>query len=145
MTATPPLHPAPVRGQTVLRLTVVLLPLGWLIGLSILFSSWATVKPWFYDPGDDVALARQLDLEVAWWQLWFGLLLVGGPLLIAVLAAVGRFKITVVVFGIIGVLLAVPAGYLALDAWRTLHPAPAPPAPEHCIERSGGDTRCPGG
>lgn len=146
MTATPSLHPTPVRGQTGLRLTVALLTLGWLIGLGILFSSWVSVKPWFYDPGDDATLARQLDLEVAWWQLWFGVLLAGGPLLIGVLAAVGRFKITTVVYGILGVLLAVPAGYLVLDAWRTLQPPPAPsPAPEHCIERSGGDTRCPGG
>jgi hypothetical protein len=146
MTTSTPVQPTSARSQTALRLAVVVLTLGWLIGLGILFSSWVTVEPWFYDPGDDATLARQLDLESAWWQLWFGLLLAGGPLLVAGLAAVGRLKVTAVVYGVVVVLLTVPAGYLVLDAWRTLQPPPEPPpAPEHCIERSGGDTRCPGG
>ncbi|MGW3894099.1 hypothetical protein ACWD6L_02785 [Micromonospora profundi] len=46
------------------------------------------------------------------------------------------------------VVIAVPAAPIAVLTVRDLDPAPAPTTPGppgHCVEHSGGDTRCPGG
>jgi len=68
-------------------------------------------------------------------------------LIIGAVALALRRVVTGWVFITIAVLLALPATVLGRAAWHSLYPV-APPyqqQPTHCVERSGGDTRCPGG
>jgi hypothetical protein len=111
---------------------------GWL--LSIGMSQWADS----YD-GDSQAMSGHAA-ESARAGLWLAAVLAVGPVLLAVLARAARMRRTFGVFVVLAVLL-VPAGAVAASgSWRTLHPpAPPPPAPTHCMEHSGGDSRCPGG
>ncbi|WP_157437145.1 hypothetical protein [Actinoplanes subtropicus] len=51
----------------------------------------------------------------------------------------------ITVVGLAAALLLVPAGMADLGWKATPARIPAPPTPSRCIERSGGDTRCPGG
>ena len=82
---------------------------------------------------------------------WLLLLLlagiVAGPALIAAVALAGRLVGTGIVYLVLAVLLTLPAGFFAEDAYRRLFPPdPPPPAgPVGCQEHSGGDTTCPGG
>jgi len=57
----------------------------------------------------------------------------------------GRVR-TSVVYLVLAMVLVVPSYRIAGPAYRTLNPPrPPPPAPTHCMEHSGGDTKCPGG
>jgi hypothetical protein len=67
-----------------------------------------------------------------------------GPVVIVIAAAIGRLKRTAIVFSVI----AVPAlllGGLEQEQYARQHTPAPPPGYDHCVERSGGDTRCPGG
>ncbi|SBT47338.1 hypothetical protein [Micromonospora auratinigra] len=70
----------------------------------------------------------------------------GGPALIALVAyGLGRAR-TAVALLVLAVVLGVPALPSAARAYRESTPPPAPGTPVlGCHERSGGDTRCPGG
>lgn len=64
---------------------------------------------------------------------------------LAVLAAVFRYRRTAVAIGLVAVLVLPATGYVALSTFFDDNvPQPPPPATRHCVEYSGGDTRCPG-
>jgi hypothetical protein len=67
-----------------------------------------------------------------------------GPVVIAIVAAIGRLRKAAIVFSV----LAVPGlmlGGFEQEQDARHHTPPPPPGYDHCVERSGGDTRCPGG
>jgi hypothetical protein len=75
---------------------------------------------------------------------------VGGPAVIAVIAFAGRAVRTGAVYATLALLLLVLAGPAMINSARSLRPDPPPTQPAlpgegPCVERSGGDTRCPGG
>ncbi|NES27948.1 hypothetical protein GCE86_09725 [Micromonospora terminaliae] len=95
-------------------------------------------------PGEFEDLRRRANVAV----LVAALVATAGPALIALVAYQLRLVRTAVVFLVLAVVIAVPAVPFALLAGRDLDPAPAvttPGPPGHCVEHSGGDTRCPGG
>jgi hypothetical protein len=72
------------------------------------------------------------------------------PLLAAVLAFRASRPVLGTVYALLTLFLLLPAGLTAREAAQDLggyQPAvPQPPGPPgHCVEHSGGDTRCPGG
>jgi hypothetical protein len=72
------------------------------------------------------------------------------PLLATVLAYRGNRPILGTVYAVLTLFLIVPALVITLSSAKELgwyRPAsPEPPGPPgHCVEHSGGDTRCPGG
>ncbi|MFC7480940.1 DUF6234 family protein [Luedemannella flava] len=103
-------------------------------------------RGWANSYDDDPGRSHELSLEAARAWLWLSSVLAAGPVVLAGLALAGRLRGTFLTFVALAVLL-VPVGTIgAAQSWRTLHPAPPPPAgPTHCVEFSGGDTRCPGG
>ncbi|MBM7077092.1 hypothetical protein [Micromonospora humida] len=74
-------------------------------------------------------------------------LAVAGPAVIAPVAYRLRLVRTAVVFLVLAVVIAVPVLPFAVRVGHDLTPVPrtTPVAPEHCVEYSGGDNRCPGG
>jgi hypothetical protein len=127
---------------------VGLLALLWVGGL-LAFAWWwfaLGMELWaasYSDEGPEVTALRQKASEVMLATL---LLAAAGPPLIAVLAYGLRLVRTAVVFLVLAVVLGGPALTLAAYVYRDLDPPPPPPAPvSGCQERSGGDTRCPGG
>jgi hypothetical protein len=82
----------------------------------------------------------------AWVWPWFLAVGVGGPLGIGTVALQLRRVVTGWVYVTISMVLAVLVLLLITSALRDSHPKPAVvPQSTHCVERSGGDTRCPGG
>lgn len=133
------------------RTAVPLLTLGWILGVAILLwqAFGVDMEQWASGYSDDGGIRReQLARKGAWLLLWLAVVVAGAPLLIAAVAAAGRLVRTAIVYGILAFLLAVPAGLLVRGSLRTLDPPPPPVPPSrlgHCVEHSGGDTRCPGG
>ena len=134
------------RGGPIVGLLVVL----WVCGLIATATWWVGIglRQWSvsYDdaPGEVADLRRRATLAL----LTFVLVAVAGPVLVALVAHHLRLVRTAIVFLVLAVGLAVPALPIAVHAGRDLNPAPAPTAPGppgHCMEHSGGDTRCPGG
>ncbi|MEU4398236.1 hypothetical protein [Micromonospora orduensis] len=112
----------------------------WLMGISL--EQWSVS----YDnqPNELENVERRASLAL----LIAALVATAGPALIALVAYHLRLVRTAVVFLVLTVVIAVPAVPLAASAGRGLDPAPAattPGPPGHCVEHSGGDTRCPGG
>ncbi|MEU1605723.1 hypothetical protein [Micromonospora matsumotoense] len=71
-----------------------------------------------------------------------------GPAIITLVAYRLRLVRTAVVFLVLAVVIAVPALPFAVRVGEDLTPVPVattPGPPEHCVEYSGGDNRCPGG
>ncbi|MFE9688364.1 DUF6234 family protein [Micromonospora sp. NPDC005806] len=70
----------------------------------------------------------------------------GGPAVIGLVAYRMRLVRTGLVFLVLAVAIGIPGLWVAAHAYRDLTPPPPPPGPPgHCVEFSGGDTRCPGG
>lgn len=88
------------------------------------------------------------DWQVA--SLIAAAVIMGGPAVIAVIAFCGRAVGTGAVYATLAVLLLVLAAPAAINSARALRPDPPPTQPAlpgkvPCVERRGGDTRCPGG
>lgn len=91
--------------------------------------------------------AEQVSRQAAHLAVWLAVIAVGGPLLSAGVALVGRFVKTAVVFLVLAALLAVPTGLWVRETNAYLHQYVLEPDQPSgaCQEYSGGDTRCPGG
>jgi hypothetical protein len=136
----------PERGRGRATIIIVLLTVLWVIASAGLLLTGIGVGLRGLGVEDQGAL-RAIHRESTVLELWFIGVGVGGPLAIAVAALALRRVVTGWVFVTIAVLLAVPASIMGRAAWHSLHPTPPAyePQPTHCVERSGGDTRCPGG
>jgi hypothetical protein len=127
---------------------VALLTAGWLLGVAVLV--WmlfaAGMDGWADHHGNHDQRSAELAARSANISLWLAGVGVGGPALIAVVAHLRGMARASVAYLVLAIILVVPAYQLAKPAYRTLHPpGPPPPAPTHCVEFSGGDSRCPGG
>ncbi|MFC4146060.1 DUF6234 family protein [Micromonospora mangrovi] len=129
----------PLVGCLVLLWVGGLLAVAWWV-FGIGMHQWAA--NYSDEPTDVDGLRRQANHA-----LLIGVLVAaGGPAVIAVVAYRLRLVRTAIVFLVLAVVLAIPGLVVAASAYRSLTPAPAPPGPPgHCVELSGGDTRCPGG
>ncbi|WP_433125183.1 hypothetical protein ACQPWW_22040 [Micromonospora sp. CA-240977] len=110
--------------------------------MGIVLEQWSVS----YDdqPGELADLKRRASLAL----LVAASVATAGPALIALVAYHLRLVRTAAVFLVLTVVIAVPAVPIAVGAGGDLDPAPAattPGPPGHCMEHSGGDTRCPGG
>lgn len=129
----------PVIGFLVLLWVCALLAPAWWV-FSVGMRQWAA--NYSDRPADLDGLQRQANLAL----LIAALVAAGGPAVIALVAYQLRLVRTAIVFLVLAVALAIPGLLVAAHAYRDLTPAPAPPGPPgHCVELSGGDTRCPGG
>ncbi|SCG77371.1 hypothetical protein GA0074704_5446 [Micromonospora siamensis] len=116
-----------------------LLAAGWWL-FSIGMEQWAAS----YSPPD--AASAELERRASRAGTTLVLVVAGGPLVIALVAYGMRLVRTAVVFLVLTLLLGGPALVLGAAANRDRQPpVPPPSAPGHCVELSGGDTRCPGG
>jgi hypothetical protein len=120
-------------------LTVGLLTVGWVFGLFATALQWMSAV-WLAGSSDVSAAAHDRPGMLA---ARFAAVLIGGPVLLAIVAIAGKLRRTALTYGVLaglGVVLVL----FAAAASRDEPPAPAP-QPTHCVELSGGDTRCPGG
>ncbi|MCG5446005.1 hypothetical protein NIE79_004535 [Micromonospora sp. NIE79] len=129
---------------------VGLLALLWLCGLIAAAMWWLGVglKQWSVSYGDQPGEFEDLKRQASVALLVAAVVAGAGPVLIALVAYQLRQVRTAVVFLVLAAVIAVPAVPFAVLAGRDLNPAPAattPGPPGHCVEHSGGDTRCPGG
>lgn len=127
---------------------VALLTVGWLLAVVVLTWMWfgLGMEGWAYQHSNSGQLSAELAARIARVSLWLAGIGAGGPALIAVVAYFGGMVRTSVVYLMLAMVLVVPAYRIAGPAYRTLNPpGPPPPAPTHCVEYSGGDTKCPGG
>ncbi|MEV7229172.1 DUF6234 family protein [Polymorphospora sp. NPDC051019] len=129
---------------------VLLLTLAWLAALVLVaylyigvgLESWAAS----YNDADEAAAADRVQRSYTL-AMYFCLTLFVGPVLTAVVAAVGGLRRTAIGYGVV----AVPLAGLALAGCaltvRDADPGPQapPPPPGHCVPLSGSDNRCPGG
>jgi hypothetical protein len=125
---------------------VTLLTFLWVAGLLLaLYQLFAVgMEQWADRSGGAEVGGAALDRRSDRWGSIFLAVLAGGPVVTAVVAAVGGLRKTAIGYGV----LAVPLIGFALVVASNLHrdePAPPPAPPGHCVEHSGGDTRCPGG
>ncbi|MGC3862221.1 hypothetical protein ACPSM1_18740 [Micromonospora chersina] len=126
------------------------LVLLWVCGLIATAVWWVGIglEQWSVSYGDQPGEFESLRRRASVALLVAALAATAGPALIALVAFQLRLVRTAVVFLVLTVVIAVPAVPFAVLAGRDLDPAPAvttPGAPGHCVEHSGGDTRCPGG
>jgi hypothetical protein len=127
---------------------VALLTTGW--GLALLMAALRVVgiglSAWADQQDNGGAGSAALDQSAAAAATLLAGVAVGGPALIAVVAFAGRLARTSMVYVALTVVLGTLALLVMAGAERN-RPAPADPAPgpSICQERSGGDTRCPGG
>ncbi|WP_430503101.1 hypothetical protein ACQRWP_16375 [Micromonospora trifolii] len=129
---------------------VGLLALVWVCGLIAAAMWWVGIglEQWSVSYGDRPAEFEDLKRQASVALLVAAMVATAGPLLIALVAYQLRRARTAVVFLVLTAVIAVPAVPIAVLAGRDLDPAPAattPGPPGHCVEHSGGDTRCPGG
>ncbi|WP_343442504.1 hypothetical protein [Micromonospora schwarzwaldensis] len=134
------------RGGPVVGLLVAL----WACGLIATAAWWVGIglRQWSVSYGDATGEVADLRRRATLALLTFVLVAVAGPVLIALVAYHLRLVRTAIAFLVLAVGLTVPALPIAVHAGRDLDPAPAPTTPGppgHCVEHSGGDTRCPGG
>jgi hypothetical protein len=136
----------PERGRGRATLIIVLLTIAWVITCAGLLVANAWVGIGGIGAGD-LEVLRAIRREQATLELWFAAVGAGGPVAIGVVALALRRVVTGWVFVTLAVLLAVPAAITGQEGWDRLHPTSTvePDLPTHCVERSGGDTRCPGG
>lgn len=126
------------------------LVLVWVCGLIAAAVWWAGIglEQWSVSYGDQPGEFADLKRRASLALLVAALVAAVGPAVVALVAYRLRLVRTAVVFLVLAVVIAVPAGPVAVLASRDLAPAPAattPGPPGHCVEHSGGDTRCPGG
>ncbi len=120
-------------------LTVGLLTAVWVFGLFATAVQWMGAV-WLAGSSDVSAAAQDRPGMFAG---RFAAVLIGGPVVLAIIAIAGKLRKTALTYGVLaglGVVLVL----FAVAASRDEPPAPAP-QPTHCLELSGGDTRCPGG
>ncbi|MFJ6154342.1 hypothetical protein [Micromonospora profundi] len=127
-----------------------LLVLVWVCGLMAAAGWWVGIglEQWSVSYGDQPAEFADLRRRASVALLVVAFVATAGPAVIALVAYQLRRVRTAVVFLVLTVVIAVPAAPVAVLTVRDLDPAPAPTTPGppgHCVERSGGDTRCPGG
>ncbi|MGR6322001.1 DUF6234 family protein [Micromonospora soli] len=132
------------RGGPVVGLLVLL----WLVGLlALLWWAFALgMESWADQQSNGGARAAELGRQGNQLLLALAVVAAGGPALIALAAYWMRLVRTGTVFLVLAVAIGIPALWVAAHAYRDLAPSPPPPGPPgHCVELSGGDTRCPGG
>ncbi|MFG3577890.1 hypothetical protein [Micromonospora chersina] len=122
----------------------------WVCGLVATAVWWVGIglEQWSASYGDQPGEFEDLRRRASLALLVAALVATVGPALLALVAYRLRLVRTAVVFLVLTVVIAVPAVPFAVLAGRDLDPAPAvttPGPPGHCVEHSGGDTRCPGG
>jgi xanthine/uracil permease len=116
-------------------LTVGLLTVVWVFGLFVTAVRWMGAA-WLAGSSD----AAQDRPGLLAGQ--FAAVLIGGPVILTIIAIAGKLRKTALTYGVLaglGVVLVL----LAMAASR--EPSAPAPQPTHCVELSGGDTRCPGG
>ncbi|ADU11401.1 hypothetical protein ML5_5949 [Micromonospora sp. L5] len=126
------------------------LVLVWVCGLIAAAMWWAGIglEQWSVSYGDQPGEFADLRHRASRALMVAASVAMAGPAVIALVAYRLRLVRTAVVFLVLAVVTAVPGGPVAVLAGRDLAPAPAattPGPPGHCVEHSGGDTRCPGG
>ncbi|MFI6236817.1 hypothetical protein ACIBD9_24935 [Micromonospora sp. NPDC050784] len=129
---------------------VGLLVLVWVCGLTAAAVWWVGIllEQWSVSYGDQSGEFEDLERRASVALLVAALVATAGPAVIALVAYQLRRVRTTVVFLVLTVVIAVPAVPIAVLAGRDLDPpaaATTPGPPGHCVEHSGGDTRCPGG
>jgi K+-transporting ATPase c subunit len=124
----------------------VLLTIMWV--LVVLALTWRLfgigLEQWSDQQSSEGSHADELDRKAYAALLLLIGAAVGGPVLIAIVAFIGRMAVT----GAVYVALAVILGAFALPVAGRTHREPPPlpsPGPAICQEHSGSDTRCPGG
>ena len=116
-------------------LTVGLLTVAWVFGLLVTAVQWMGAA-WL--AGGSAAAQDRPDMLAG----RFAAVLIGGPVVLTVIAIAGKLRKTALTYGVLAALGLV----LVLFATAASREQPPPaPAPTHCVELSGGDTRCPGG
>ncbi|WP_406063412.1 hypothetical protein [Micromonospora sp. NBC_00860] len=130
--------------------TVGLLVLVWICALIATAVWWVGIglQQWSVSYGDQPGAFEDLKRWASVALMVAALVATAGPAIIALVAYQLRLVRTAVVFLVLTVVIGVPAVPIAALAGRDLDPAPAattPGPPGHCVEHSGGDTRCPGG
>ncbi|WP_328348273.1 hypothetical protein [Micromonospora sp. NBC_00421] len=126
------------------------LVLVWVCGLIAAAVWWVGIglEQWSVSYGDRPGEFADLRHRASLALLVAALVATAGPAIIAFVAYRLRLVRTAVVFLVLAVVIAVPALPFAVLVGRNLAPATAtttPGPPGHCVEHSGGDTRCPGG
>ncbi|WP_431878034.1 hypothetical protein [Micromonospora marina] len=126
------------------------LVLVWVCGLIAVAVWWVGIglEQWSISYGNQPGEFANLQRRASVALLVAALVATAGPAVIALVAYRLRLVRIAVVFLVLAVVIAVPAVPFAVLAGRDLDPTPAvtnPGPPGHCVERSGGDTRCPGG
>jgi len=120
-------------------LTVGLLTVVWVFGLFATAVQWMGAA-WLAG-GSDVGAAAQDRPGMLAGR--FAAILIGGPVLVTIIAIAGKLRKTALTYGVLAGLGVVIVLFAAV-ASRDEPPAPVQ-RPTHCVELSGGDTRCPGG
>ncbi|MFF0659479.1 hypothetical protein [Micromonospora tulbaghiae] len=126
------------------------LVLVWVCGLIAAAIWWVGIglEQWSVSYGDQPGEFADLQRQASLALMVAASVATAGPTVIALVAYRLRLVRTAVVFLVLAIVIAVPAVPIAVLAGRDLAPAPAattPGPPGHCVEHSGGDTRCPGG
>ncbi|MEV4725688.1 hypothetical protein [Micromonospora humida] len=128
---------------------VGLLVLLWVGGLTAAAAWWVSIglEQWNVSNGDQPGTLADLRYRASLALFVAMVLAVAGPAVIAPVAYRLRLVRTAAVFLVLAVVIAVPALPFAVRVGHDLTPVPrtTPVAPEHCVEYSGGDNRCPGG
>lgn len=122
--------------------------MAWVLAMLALMWWWFGIgmEAWADHHSNSGARQEELGRKGATAALAVGATAVAGPVLVATVAFAGRLRWTGTAFLALAILLAALAAPISVGAYRTLNPPPPPPpAPTTCQERSGGDTRCPGG
>lgn len=127
--------------------TVVLLTVAWLVLLVLLAYGWfgTGMESWADHHGNGGERLDEIAKKGNRLVVGLALTSVAGPALIAAVAFAGRLRWTGVTFLLVAVLLGALTVPLAAAGWRELNPPQPVPTHYVCQERSGGDTRCPGG
>jgi hypothetical protein len=116
-------------------LTVGLLTVAWVFGLFVTAVQWMGAA-WL--AGASAGAQDRPGMLAG----RFAAVLIGGPVILTVIAIAGKLRKTALTYGVLaglGLVLVLVATAASREQ------PPAAPAPTHCVELSGGDTRCPGG
>ncbi|MEU9507304.1 DUF6234 family protein [Micromonospora sp. NPDC048170] len=130
------------------RHVIVLLTVLWLVtSLALLWWCFTIgMEGWADQYSNGGAQSAEIGRRSARALLLLAVVAAGGPAVVALVAFRFRYVRTGLVYLLLTVVIAAALMPAVVDAARTLVPPAAPvPAPTTCQERSGGDTRCPGG
>lgn len=133
------------RGGPIVGLVVLL----WVGGLIAAVAWWVSIglEQWNVSNGDQPGTLADLRYRASLALFVAMVVAVAGPAIVALVAYRLRLVRTAVVFLVLAVVIAVPVLPFAVRVGHDLTPVPrtTPVAPEHCVEYSRGDNRCPGG